>query len=100
VLANELKDINYNKLILIVGFSNDKDIKTISEIIKNKAYKAIITKSGNERALEPKIIKKYFNKNSIIIENPKKALEYAKDIAEKRDLILITGSIFLVGELM
>jgi len=100
VLANELKDINYNKLILLVGFSNDKDIKAISEIIKNKADKTIITKSCNERALEPKTIKKYFSKNSIVIENPKKALKYAKDIAEKRDLILITGSIFLVGELM
>jgi len=117
-LFNELKNINYNKLILVIGFSDDKDIKTISKIIstkikdfrdtenpedflvKSKADKIIITKSKNERAEEPVTIKKYFNKNSIIINNPKKALNYARKIATKKDLILITGSIFLVGELL
>jgi len=96
-LFNELKNINYNKLILVIGFSDDKDIRTISKIIKSN--KIILTKSNNERAVEPKTIKKYFNK-PIIINNPKKALKYAKNIATKNDLILITGSIFLVGELL
>jgi len=96
-LVKELKNINYEKLILVVGFSDDKDIKKISKIIK--ANKTIITKSKNERSADPKIIKKYFN-NSIIINNPNKALKYAKKIKGKNDLILITGSIFMVGELL
>ena len=99
-LTKELKKLNYNKLILVTGFSNDKDIKTISTIIKPITYKTIITKSNNERAADTKVIKKYFNRNSIIIENPKKALNYAKKLALKNDLILVTGSIFLVGELI
>ena len=99
-LVKELKNIDYNKLILIVGFSNDKDIKTISQIIKPLADKTIITKSDNEKAEKPKIMQKYFKTNSIIINNPKKALKYAKKIAAKNDLILVTGSIFLVGELI
>ena len=64
------------------------------------ANKIILTKSQNEKADEPDSIKQYFNKNSIIIKNPKNALKYAKKIALKNDLILITGSIFLVGELL
>jgi len=96
-LFKELKNINFNKLIIIVGFSNDKDIKTIAKMIKTD--KVILTKSNNERAVEPKTIKKYFNK-PIIINDPKKALIYAKNIGTKKDLILITGSIFLVGELL
>jgi len=99
-LVKELKNVNYNKLILIVGFSDDKDIKTISKILRPLTNKIIITKSKNERAYNPNTIKKYFNKNSIIINNPKKAMNYAKKIAAKKDLILITGSIFLVGELL
>ena len=98
-LVKELKNIHYNKLILVVGFSNDKDIKTMSKIIKNKTDIIIITKSNNFKAAEPKTIKKYFNKG-IVINNPKKALNYAKSIAKKNDLILIAGSIFLVGELI
>jgi len=97
-LIKELKNLNYDKLILVTGFSDDKDIKNISKIIK--ADKVIITKSGNFKAAEPKTIKRHFNKNSIIIKNPKNALNYAKKIASKKDLILITGSIFLVGELL
>ncbi len=100
ILINELKNINYHKLVLVVGFSDDKDIEKISNIIKNKYDKIIITKSNNERAAEPKLIKKHFNKNPIIIKNPKKALNYTKKIASKKDLILVTGSIFLIGELL
>ncbi|MEK6948673.1 MAG: folylpolyglutamate synthase/dihydrofolate synthase family protein [Nanoarchaeota archaeon] len=100
ILAKELRNFNYKKLIMVLGFSNDKDIKKISKIIKPLANQIILTKSGNERALEPEKIKKYFNKNLIIIKNPKTALKYAKKIAKKEDLILVAGSIFLVGELL
>ena len=99
VLAEELGNFNYKRLIAVLGFSNDKDIKTISKIIKPKANKIILTKSSNQRASEPETIKKYF-KNPVIIKNPKKAFEYAKKVAGKKDLVLIAGSIFLVGELM
>ena len=85
-LFKELKNIKYDKLILVVGFSDDKDIKTISKIIKTKADKIIITKSNNERAEEPEIIVKHFNKNSIIINNPNNALKYAKKITSNEDL--------------
>jgi len=100
VLAKELRNFKYKRLIIVLGFSNDKDIKTISKIINPLANKIILTKSQNEKADEPDSIKQYFNKNSIIIKNPKNALKYAKKIALKNDLILITGSIFLVGELL
>jgi len=100
ILVKELKNIHYKKLILVVGFSNDKDIKTISKVIKPLTDKTIITKSNNFKAADPRIIKRYFNKKSTIITNPKKALNYAKKIASKNDLILVTGSIFLIGELL
>jgi len=97
ILLTELKYIKYDKLILILGFSDDKDIKTISKIIK--ADKIILTKSSNFKAINPSKIKKYF-KNSVIINDPNKALSYARKYLSKKDLILITGSIFLVGELL
>ena len=100
VLAKELKNFNYKRLIAVMGFSNDKDIKKISKIINPLANKIILTKSSNERAAEPQKIKKYFNKTTITINDPKQALNYAKKIAKKEDLILIAGSIFLVGEII
>ena len=100
ILVKELKNLKFQRLILVVGFSDDKDIKTISRIIGSSANKVIITKSDSIKAEKPKIIKRYFNKNALIIETPKEALKYAKKIASKDDLVLVAGSIFLVGELL
>lgn len=97
ILFNELKNLQYDKLILIIGFLKDKDIKKISKIIK--ADKIILVKPKDERSAEPLKIKKYFN-NPIIINDTKKALKYAKKISNKKDLILVAGSIYVVGEII
>ena len=67
----------------------------------------IFTKSNSPKAAEPEHILKIFSKinknNKIkkkIINNPKKALDYAKKIARKDDLIIVAGSIYMVGEVI
>ena len=101
VLFNELKNLKYNRLILVAGFSKDKDIKKISEIIKSnkKIREIIVTQADNERAMAAEEAKQYF-KNPIIIKNSKKAFDYAKKIAGKNDLVLVCGSIYMVGEIV
>ena len=101
VLFGELKNLDYDKLILVMGFSRDKDVKKISNIIESskKIKKIVLTQAHNERAMPTEKAKKYF-KNAISIKNPKKALNYAKKIAKKNDLVLVAGSIYLAGELI
>ncbi len=101
VLFNELKNLKYDKLILVAGFSRDKDIKKISKIIKanRKIKKIILTQANNERAMPADSSQKYF-KNPAVIKNSKKAFDYAKKITEKDDLVLVCGSIYLVGEIL
>ena len=96
-------------------------LKTIKPLVSA----IIFTNSRNEKAANPKKLLKIFNtlenqrfsvprnfkkispeinqNKSIktrIIENPKKALNYAKKIADKKDLVVAAGSIYLVGELV
>ena len=99
VLAKELRMLKIKKLILVIGILNDKDIKKMIEIIEPFAGKIILTQPENPRAEEPLKIKRFIkNKNKVkIIKNVKKAVEYAKKIAQKDNLILITGSCFVVG---
>ena len=97
ILFSEIKKLKFNKLIAVLGFSSDKDVKTIAKIIK--VDKLILTEAANERAAKLENIKRYF-KNYTAIKNSKKALKYAKKIAKRDDLILIAGSIYLVGELV
>ena len=101
VLTKELKLLKIKKLILVIGILNDKDIKKMVRMIEPFADKIIITRAENPRAEEPLKIKKFIkNKNKIkkINKDVKKAVKYAEKIAEKGDLILVTGSCFVVGE--
>lgn len=95
-LIESLKQIKYNNLIVIFNIMQDKDNEICKLIAKLKA-KFILTKSNVERAKDPIDLKKYFL-NPIIIPDLNLALNYAKNQAKKNDLILITGSIYLVGE--
>ena len=49
----------------------------------------IFNKINNNKKINKKIIKK-----------PKKALTYAKKIADKKDLVVVAGSIYMVGEIV
>jgi dihydrofolate synthase / folylpolyglutamate synthase len=98
-LVDALKEIQYGKLIIVAGFSKDKDIKSISKILKNQYHQIILTKSENFKAADPQKIKKYFNK-ATIKPNLIDAMKYAKGLSKSNDLILVTGSIYLVGKLL
>lgn len=100
-LKKELKGIkkDYKKLYLIIGILKDKDYKNMLKELTPLAQKVILVKARIPRALEPETLAKQI-KNPIIIKNPKKALIYAKKIAKKNELIVVTGSIYVVGEVI
>ena len=99
-LRNQLKKENFNKLFLIVGFSKDKDISTLLNILP-KADTYYFTKSSNDRSIDPQILKTKFNKgNTKVYHSYKESFNKAKDNANEEDLILITGSAFLIGDIL
>jgi len=89
----------YRKLILILGISKDKDIKGICQEVYDLADEVVLTKSNNPRAAEPQNLSGYFNGKPVYTtHNVKEAQARAIRLAEKKDLVLITGSLFVVGE--
>jgi len=96
-LVKSMKELDYNNLIVILSVMKDKNIISISKKINNLNPKMILTKANVSRARDPRKISRFF-KHFIIIPDLKKAITYAREITKKDDLILITGSIFLVGE--
>jgi dihydrofolate synthase/folylpolyglutamate synthase len=105
VLANAVKKIfKYGKLILILGVSKDKDIKGIFEELMPISDYIILTKSNMAaRAMEPAKIEEAAEKiNNVkditIASNVEDALKKALSRADKDDLVLVTGSLFVVGE--
>ncbi|HCD37216.1 MAG TPA: bifunctional folylpolyglutamate synthase/dihydrofolate synthase [Candidatus Omnitrophica bacterium] len=92
------KYYTYQKLILVLGISSDKDIEGVCAMLEDIADKVILTKAWNPRAEEPESIKKYIGKPLEVTSDVKKAIVLAKYLAGSKDLILITGSLFVVGE--
>ena len=99
-LKKQLKKENFNKLFLIVGFSKDKDISTLLNLLpKGETY--YFTKSSNDRSIDPEILKTKFNKkNTRVYGDYREAFEEAKKVATKEDMVLITGSAFLIGDIL
>lgn len=96
------KSFRYKNLILVLGVSRDKDVSGILEELMPICDSAIFTKSKvTERALEPSIIEQHIRDGRcgiLLTENVSEALTKAKSIASSDDLILVTGSLFVVGE--
>lgn len=99
-LKNSLvEDFVYERLILVLGILSDKNIQEMLDIITLIADVIIVTKSYNKRACDPSDLKEMINKKEVVVKDKIiDALDYAKSVAKKQDLICITGSLFTVGE--
>ncbi len=96
----EFLDENINqKITMIFGAMRDKDLTEIAEILFTKADKLILTKPYNPRSMETAEIAEFArNKEIYQTETVAKSIEKAREISSENHLILITGSLYLVGE--
>ncbi len=93
------KDFVFEKLILVFGVLSDKSIREMLDIIVPISDIVVFTKSKNIRAYDPDKLKNLVDKKDVFVKNDIfKALDYAKTVAGKKDIICVTGSLFTVGE--
>lgn len=101
-LKANLKKFEFEKLILIIGMCEEKDIKMYFDELVPEADEVIVTRAQIHRAAEPETICSEVEKlkNSVIIQPTVQAsIDYAMNkLASEKDLICITGSIFIVAE--
>ena len=105
-LASAIKKIfKFKKLILVLGVSKDKDVSGMLEELMPVCDSLVLTKSKVlSRALEPEKIKnilykiKHGIKDITLTSSIGDALNKALSKAGPDDLILVTGSLFVVGE--
>lgn len=101
-LVEKLKTMQYNKLHIIYGCVNDKDFGKILDMMPdNAAY--YYTRPSVERGLDEHILAdtaSLHGKQGYCFGDVKAALAAARNNAAKNDLIIITGSIFLVADFM
>ncbi|WP_129600061.1 bifunctional folylpolyglutamate synthase/dihydrofolate synthase [Anaerophilus nitritogenes] len=87
-------------IILGIGILEDKDEKML-DLIVPLASKVVVTKPNNPRALQvEKLAKKIekYKKEIWMKENIKDAVETSLAIANKRDVLVFAGSLYMIGE--
>jgi dihydrofolate synthase/folylpolyglutamate synthase len=99
-LFEQVKNIAYKKLHIIVGFVNDKNIEAIIQLFPKEAD-YYFTKADIPRSLHENDLEKIFNNNGYrgkCFESVAKSVEAARTNAVKDDFILICGSTFIVSD--
>ena len=99
VLKSAIKDnFRYKKIILVLGISQDKDIPGICRTLDTLADEIILTRAQTPRAVNPEKLSAYFKRRVYLTQSVKEAKLLSATLAHKEDLILVTGSLFVVGE--
>jgi dihydrofolate synthase/folylpolyglutamate synthase len=90
-------------LIFLFGAMRDKAISEMTEILFPLADRVIATRPDNPRAASPEEIQKAAARTAVeveAVEDVTVALQRARELAVGRAVVVITGSIYLVGEVM
>ena len=99
-LTSQLEHCNFEKLRIVIGMVKDKDISSVLSLLPKYAHyyftKAQIPRALEETALAEKGTLSGLQGHSFA--TVMQALQQAIDDAHKDDMILVCGSVFVVGE--
>ncbi|MBI3320293.1 MAG: bifunctional folylpolyglutamate synthase/dihydrofolate synthase [Candidatus Omnitrophica bacterium] len=102
-LRSTLQDLWPGRAVhLVLGLSQDKSVHAIGEILGPLVASVTCTTSRHPRAYDPEQLAEHlrpFHRVLTVISDAADAYTYVLNTAKPEDVIVITGSLFLVGEL-
>ena len=95
---------NYDgrRIFLVYGAMRDKAVDEISGLLFPHATAVVLTEPSQPRAISASLLAEITShdaKETVIVRDPREALEAALQLAGPRDVVFVTGSLYLVGEL-
>jgi len=101
-LVTNISLFDYDRLIVVFGVMARKDWGTMLKIIGQHADTFIINQPKDKGAAESRLVAKESAQYCETVEVPDvlQSLEKAKSLAGKKDMILVCGSIYMLGELL
>ena len=101
LVSNIEKYFNYERVFLVFGTSCDKDIAGIINELVALSPQVIIAQAGHTRAAPLLMLAEEFSKRGIepdIGKTVPEAISRALSLADRTDIICVTGSLFVVAE--
>jgi len=90
------------RVAMIFGAMKDKDLSVMMETLFSCAAKVIVTRAETPRAADPAILESFARRyHSSVLRAPSlsAALSAARGEAGAQDIICVTGSLYLVGDM-
>ena len=102
-LCKFLDEFVEKPISMIFGAMRDKDLSEIAELVFPRAEKLILTEPKNERSMKIENLLQYVpsdlaDEKIYAAQTVREAIEKAREISGDENLILVTGSLYLVGE--
>ena len=102
VLVDSLDLVRQNRspLVMVLGVMADKDVEKVLNILVPAADKVIFSRPKYQRAASPRILAQIAPRGCTVKteDDLVKAIDQAKTWAGPHGVVLITGSLYLVGE--
>ncbi|MBA7473247.1 Folylpolyglutamate synthase [subsurface metagenome] len=98
-----LQYFNFDRAVLVIGVSVDKDIAGIVSELAPLFDEVMVTRSRHPRAMAPELVAAEFAKCGVktqVVEDVSKALSLALSRAGTKDLVCAAGSLFVVAEVI
>jgi dihydrofolate synthase/folylpolyglutamate synthase len=105
-LAESLPELRagHDRLVAVVSILDDKDAAGMLSALLPCADQLVVTASRNPRALPPPTIKSLAHQldgpQSEIVRDPRAAVRRARELAGRTGVVLATGSIYLIADLV
>ena len=90
------------RLVLVFGTMRDKAVAEIADLLFPLAAAVVLTRPSQRRAATPQGLAEvtgHLNPRVLEREEPREALELARELAGPEGVVLVTGSLYLVGEI-
>ena len=100
-LLAQIKLVNHQQLHIVFGMVKDKDIDSVLALLPTQAT-YYFTQAQIERAIDATELQKKASEHSLtgnIYTHVNEAISAAQKVAHTNDLIVVCGSVFLVGEI-
>lgn len=94
------KNFKGQKLTFLMGMLADKDIDSVLELLMDKFQKVVTTTPDSDRAISCEELKakiEKYGKEVVAIPKIEDAVKYVIDNAEKDEVIIAAGSLYMIG---
>ena len=101
-LVQSLDEPPGRPIVAVMSILDDKDLAAMVRPIARHVAAIVATRSGHPRAVDPKLIATEvaaIDRPTVIEDDPYAALRRARELAGPEGLVLVCGSLYLLGDL-